>query len=205
MVVMPFGLKNAPSIFQRNMDSIFREYDYFVAIYIDDILVYSENKKKHIGYLQLVFKKFEDIGIIISKPKMQLFQITIEFLGVVIGKGKIVLQPYTLEKILNFLDEIEETKELQKFLGLLNYVRPLIKYLSKIVGPLFSKIGKNGQKYFNQKDINLIKKIKTIVTKLPPLVVPLINDYLVIETDGCSLGWGVVLLAKPHKYSEKKT
>ena len=79
LLVMLFGLKNAPSIFQRKMDSIFREYDSFVAIYIDDILVYSENKKKHIGHFQLVFKKFEQHGIIISKPKMQLFQITIEF------------------------------------------------------------------------------------------------------------------------------
>ena len=50
-LVMSFGLKNAHSIFQRKMDSIFREYDSFVAIYIDDILVYSENKKKHIGHV----------------------------------------------------------------------------------------------------------------------------------------------------------
>ena len=50
-LVMPFGLKNASSVFQRKMDSILREYDSFVAIYIDDILVYSENKKKHIGHL----------------------------------------------------------------------------------------------------------------------------------------------------------
>ena len=83
---MSFDLKNAPSIFKKKKDSIFREYDSFVAIYIDDILVYSENKKKYIGNLQLVFKKFEQHDIIISKPKMQLFQTTIEFLGVVIGK-----------------------------------------------------------------------------------------------------------------------
>ena len=63
---------------------------------------------------------------------------------------------------------------------------------------------KKGQKYFNQEDINIIKKIKNIVTKLPHLALPLINDYLIIEIDGCSLGWGAVLLAKPHKYLEKK-
>ena len=51
-LVMLFGLKNAPSLFERKMDSIFREYDCFLAIYIDDILVYSENKNKHIGHLQ---------------------------------------------------------------------------------------------------------------------------------------------------------
>ena len=60
-------------------------------------------------------------------------------------------------------------------------------YLSKIARPLFSKVGKMGKKYFNQEDINLVKKIKTIVIKLPPLALPLINDYLIIETDRCSL------------------
>ena len=72
---------------------------------------------------------------------MQLFQTTIEFLGVVIGKGQIVLQPHISEKICNFPDKIEETKELHKFLGLLNYARPFIKDLSKIAEPLFSKVG----------------------------------------------------------------
>ena len=80
---MPFGLKNAPSIFQRKMDNIFRDNDSFVAIYIDDILVFSKSKKQHIGHLQIVLKKFEEHGIIISKSKMQLFQQTIEFLGVI--------------------------------------------------------------------------------------------------------------------------
>ena len=48
-------------LYLKKRDSIFKEYDSFVAIYIDDILVYSENKKKHIGHLQLVFKKFNDM------------------------------------------------------------------------------------------------------------------------------------------------
>ena len=69
-------------------------------------------KKKHIGHLKLVFKKFEQHDIIISKPKMQLFQITIKFLRVVIGKGKIVLQPHISEIFLKFPNKIEETKEL---------------------------------------------------------------------------------------------
>ena len=204
-LVMPFGLKNAPSIFQRKMDNIFRDNDSFVAVYIDDILVFSKSKKQHIGHLQIVLKKFEEHGIIISKSKMQLFQQTIEFVGVIIGDGKILLQPHISEKILTFPDKIEETKELQKFLRLLNYARPFIKNLSRISGPLFSKVGSKGQKYFNQEDIKLVKSLKEIVTKLPPLDLPLINDYLIIETDGCSLGWGAVLLAKPHKYSAKNT
>ena len=43
-LVMPFGLKNAPSVFQRKMDNIFRNNDSFVVVYIDDILVFSRDK-----------------------------------------------------------------------------------------------------------------------------------------------------------------
>ena len=45
-LVMPFGLKNAPSVFQRKMDNIFRDNDSFVAVDINDILIFSKNKKK---------------------------------------------------------------------------------------------------------------------------------------------------------------
>ena len=124
---MPFGLKNAPSIFQRKMDNIFKDNDSFVAVCISDILVFSKNKKKHIGHLQIILKKFEEHGIIISKSKMQLFQQTIEFLGVIIGNGKILLQPHISKKIITFPNKIEYTKELHKFIGLLNYARPFIK------------------------------------------------------------------------------
>ena len=136
---------------------------------------------------------------------MQLFQHTIEFLEVIIGNGKILLQSHISEKILTFLDKIEETKELQKFIGLLNYAIPFIKNLIRIANPLFSKVGSKGHKYFNQEDINQVKTIKNLVTKLPPLELPLINDYLIIEIDWCSLGLGVVLLAKLYKYSAKNT
>ena len=62
-LVMPFGLKNAPSIFQRKMNNIFRDNDSFVAVYIDDILVFSKNKKKHIGHLQIVLKSSKNMAL----------------------------------------------------------------------------------------------------------------------------------------------
>jgi len=41
-IVMPFGLKNAPQIFQRRMDNIFKDLNHCCLIYIDDILVFSK-------------------------------------------------------------------------------------------------------------------------------------------------------------------
>ena len=93
-LVIPFGLKNAPSVFQKKMNNIFRDNDSFVVVYIDDILLFGKNKKKHIGHLQIILKKLEEHGIIISKIKMQLLQQTIEFLGVIIRNSKLLLQPH---------------------------------------------------------------------------------------------------------------
>ena len=54
-VVMPFGLSNAPSTFQRLMNqTFFNLLDHFVVIYLDDILVFSESLSQHLAYLCIV-------------------------------------------------------------------------------------------------------------------------------------------------------
>lgn len=50
-LVMPFGIKNAPAIFQRKMDNCFKGCESFLAVYIDDILVFSKNEQEHAIHL----------------------------------------------------------------------------------------------------------------------------------------------------------
>lgn len=50
-------------------------------------------------------------------------------------------------------DKLDKTKDLQNFLGLLNYARAFIKDLGKVAGPLYSKTGSIGQNFFTTKDI----------------------------------------------------
>lgn len=134
-LVMPFGLKNAPSIFQRKMDDIFLKHKRFVITYIDDILGFSKSKQEHRGHLQIVISEFINHGIIIRKKKMVLFKQQIEFLGVIIGDGRIKLQPHIAQMALEFPDKLENLKQIQQFLGLVNYARSFIKDLGKIAGP----------------------------------------------------------------------
>ena len=54
-VVMPFGLSNAPSTFQRLMNQTFFDLlDHFVVVYLDDILVFSELLSDHLAHLRIV-------------------------------------------------------------------------------------------------------------------------------------------------------
>ncbi|MBW0568952.1 hypothetical protein O181_108667 [Austropuccinia psidii MF-1] len=56
---MQFGIKNAPSHFQRMMDTIFQEYilEGWMVVYIDDIIIYSETCERHVQYIDRVLSK----------------------------------------------------------------------------------------------------------------------------------------------------
>jgi len=51
---IPFGLRNAAQTFQRHIDTVFSELP-FAFVFIDDILVASENKEKHIQHFKIIF------------------------------------------------------------------------------------------------------------------------------------------------------
>ena len=69
-LVMPFGLKNAPAVFQRKMDNCFKGTEEYISAYIDDILVFSENITEHRNHLDIFFKICQKEGLILSKEKM---------------------------------------------------------------------------------------------------------------------------------------
>lgn len=93
---------------------------------------------------------------------------------------KLNLQSQIVTKILKFPDKIEDTKELQKLFGLLNYSRKFIPNLSILVRLLHNKLSKNGQKYFNSEGIKLIQKIKRIVQNIQPLGLLKDNYYKIL-------------------------
>jgi hypothetical protein len=58
---------------------------------------------------------------------------------------------------------------LQQFLGIVNYAKKnYMDNLARLAGPLYAKLRKNGQKYFNSEDIKLVKIIKDKIKDLKP-------------------------------------
>lgn len=118
---MLFGLKNAPQIFQRRMDNIFKDLNYCCLVYIDDILIFSKTIEQHKNDVRAVTQRCIDHAIILGKNKFIYAEQEIEFLGLEIRGGQIILQKHTLEKIEKFLDKIEDRNQLERFLGCLTY------------------------------------------------------------------------------------
>jgi ribonuclease HI len=205
-LVMPFGLKNAPAIFQRKMDNCFRGTDDFIAVYIDDILIFSETEEQHAIHLNKMLEICEKWGLVLSPTKMKIAVREIEFLGAVIGDSKIKLQPHIIKKIVQFdNDKMKEKAGLRSWLGILNYARNYIPNLGTLLGPLYSKTSPHGDKRLKTSDYQLISKIKELVQNLPDLELPPPGSYIVLETDGCMEGWGGVCKWKYKKNDPRST
>ncbi|QRN45547.1 P3 [Paper mulberry vein-banding virus] len=191
-LVMPFGLKNAPAIFQRKMDKCFEHCSNIVA-YIDDILVFSETKEEHRKHLQEFLKIARDQGLVLSKEKMMIGVSEIEFLGVVLGKSQVKLQPHIIKKLTQVEEkQLLEKKGLRSWLGILNYARPFIPNIGKILAPLYNKTSNTSPIRLTNLDRALIQQVKQMVQNLPPMELPPDNAEIILESDGCIDGWGGV-------------
>jgi hypothetical protein len=63
-VVMPFGLCNAPTVFQRMMNHIMRDFSHkFVSVYLDDVRVCSRTMDEHLEHLRLVLQRVKEEGL----------------------------------------------------------------------------------------------------------------------------------------------
>ena len=98
--VMPFGLCNAPSTFQRVMNTTFFDLlDQCVLIYLDDILIYSKWIEQYKSDLSQVFKRLKDNHIFVKESKCSLFLDQVEFLGHVIFDKGVSVEPGKVEVV----------------------------------------------------------------------------------------------------------
>ena len=107
---MPFGLKNAPSQFQKAMVTLFQPLLTNALIYVDDILLFSKDANSHEKLLTEVYNLVKSQGIMLSEKKMDIGQTPIEFLGMIISDGKYTLQPHIASSLKEFPDKLSTAK-----------------------------------------------------------------------------------------------
>nr|UCJ01189.1 putative reverse transcriptase [Strawberry vein banding virus] len=196
-LVMPFGLKQAPAIFQRHMDeSLSNMYPSFCAVYVDDIIVFSKTEDEHLGHVKIVLNRCKALGIVLSKKKAQLCKTTINFLGLVIERGNLKVQSHIGLHLTAFPDQLADRNALQRFLGLLNYISAYFPKIANLRSPLQVKLKKEIIWSWTEKDTETVRKIKSLVKSLPDLYNPSPEDKPIIECDASDDHWGAVLKAK---------
>ena len=116
--VLPFGLKTAPSLFQKAMTRIFEPLLSSAIIYIDDILLFSKDMESHAKLLDQFFQLANQYGIMFSEKKIHLAHQEIDFLGMRFSQGSYQPQPHIAEELIHFPDEFMTVKQIQQFLGI---------------------------------------------------------------------------------------
>lgn len=201
--VMPFGLKNAPSEFQNIMNNIFNPYSNMSIVYIDDVLIFSEDIESHFKHLNTFLKIIKHNGLVVSSKKIKLFQTAIRFLGHDLHQGTYKPICRAIEFSSKFPDEITDKTQLQRFLGSLNYVADFIPDIRKICEPLYKRLRKNPIPW-SLEQTNTVRKIKAIVQKLPCLGIPNPEAFMIVETDASNEGYGGILKQQnPSKTPEQ--
>jgi len=141
--VMYFGLTNSPSTFQTMMNDLFHDLinQGDIAMFIDDILVATDTEERHDELVEEVLKRLEKNDLFVKPEKCKWKVKEVEFLGVVIGLKGVEMQREKVEEVLNW-PASKNIKEVQKFLGLVNYYRRFIKDFVRIAAPLYVLVRK---------------------------------------------------------------
>ena len=134
--VMQQGDTNAPSTFQRLMTTIFREFiGRFVHVYLDDIFVFSDTIEDHEKHLKLVFNELRKAQLFLSKSKCDLYSKDLDCLGHRIDDRGLHADTDKMSRIRNWRTP-QSYNEVQRFLGLVNYLAHFMPDISAYTSPL---------------------------------------------------------------------
>jgi hypothetical protein len=86
-LVMPFGLKNAPTNFMRMMDDILRHFtNNFVVVYLDDILIYNKTWEKHLQHIHQVLHTLRQHKLYDNLEKFSFSMDKVHYLGYIVDQ-----------------------------------------------------------------------------------------------------------------------
>jgi hypothetical protein len=130
---MFFGLTNSPATFQSLMNSIFTNLiaQGKVAIYLDDILIWSNTIEEHHKIVHEVLHRLQTHDLYLHLEKCKFEQAKVDYLSLVISHGKVSIDSVKIEAVINWPIP-ESLKEVRSFIGFANFYQHFIKDFSKI-------------------------------------------------------------------------
>ena len=101
--VMPFGLCNAPSTFQRLMEFVLTGLQWSIClIYLDDVIIFSKDFDDHLRRMEEVFGRLREAGLKLKPQKCRFFQKEVTYLGHVVSENRVSTDPSKVSKILDW-------------------------------------------------------------------------------------------------------
>ncbi len=192
--VMPFGLANAPAVFQAFINDVLREMlNRFVFVYLDDILIFSDSLQEHIDHIQQVLKKLLENHLFVKLEKCEFHVSQVSFLGYVVSQEGIQMEPRKVSAITNW-PQPKTLKQVQRFLGFANFYRRFIHNFSTIAAPISALTkGSPTRIQWTAEALESSDRLKKLFSSAPILLHPDPELPFIVEVDASEVGVGAVL------------
>ena len=185
------GNFTASEVFQKEITSIISDIP-GSANSQDDFVVWGKTLQEHDKCLRKVFLTIRESGLKLNKTKCQIRKQSIVFLGHIISSEVIKIDPSKTEAITK-MPLPRSVNDLQRFLGMINYLGKFIPNLAEHATPLRNLLKKDVVFKLQKPQFDAIENLKTLVTSTPCLKIFDSNLPTRLKTDASSLGLGAFL------------
>ncbi|XP_077534640.1 uncharacterized protein LOC144146572 [Haemaphysalis longicornis] len=198
-VRMPFGLANAPAVFQRMINAVLGPLRYSVAVaYMDDILLPTTTVDEGLEHLRKILEALRRAGLTLRLSKCYFFCDRVDCLGYDISAEGV--QPGTLKlQCVAEFPKPTNVHEVRRFLGLASYFRRFVKGFATIAKPLTKLTSKDKTwKWTAEQDFAFAELKKRLIEK-PILAHFSFDARTEVHTDASRDGLGAILLQEQAK------
>lgn len=192
---LPFGLKTSSSSFTRALGVVLDKVPHLrpnLIVYLDDILVCSHSFEDHIQHLSQLFETLHDAGIRLNKDKCQFVTPVVQFLGHELSQVTVEMTEGTKQAISVFKAPMNK-KQLQSFLGLINWDRRFVPNLSELTKPLENLLKKEVKFKWTLESEVSFAQIKQAFKNADKLFLIRPNLEYGLDTDASCVGLGARL------------
>ena len=193
--VMPFGLCNAPAMFQRVMQKVLAGQGDFCSVYIYDILVFSSIVEEHLQHLKQIFERLQRVGLKLHPQKCVFGSQEVLYLGHLISSCGICPNPQKIAAVKRFPTPTS-VKAVHQFLGLASYYRRFVPNFARVANSLYALTHQDVQFQWASACQQSFERLKDLLTTPPMLAYPDYTQEFVLHTDASGEGVGAVLEQK---------
>lgn len=200
---LPFGLSSASEVLQKKTYQIFGDIP-DVYVIADDILIASSSMEEHGKTIQLVLERARKNGVKFNLSKIKLNQSSVIYMGNKLDRGTVKLDPEKVSAVMNM--RIPEKKEdIQKLVGLLNFLDRFIPDKAEHVSPLCDLMKTNVPFIWEHQQQQAFETIVHILASEPVLRMFNPAEQIVIQCDASKNGLGACLMQgnQPIRYASR--
>lgn len=194
---MPFGLANAPAVFQRMMNHVLGPARFSKAtVYIDDLLIFGKSASECLERFEEVLNLLKEANLKLNLAKCAFLQNTINYLGFEISSDGMRPGKTKVQSVIDFPCP-ENVHGARQFLGLVSYFRKFIQGFAQLAYPITKLLKKNAAWEWGDDQEESFKILKEKLTDRPVLAIYDPAAETELHTDASRVGVGGILLQRP--------